>query len=186
MQDIELQHRWSFQYWSFMLELMEWPVEAGSTLRVSSQDRVPCLLLLLLPSQLTLTAEQLPTTSSPMAAPAQHPAPHPSVHACPYVLPLRHQRRLRRWKMVLWATVLSLNQTISIARNWIARKWRFSVLSKIWEGICLKGLLLTFKFTSIIFHYSSALLILACLSCKKRKKIRSVFESVWYTDSKGR
>lgn len=105
----------------------------------------------------SLTHDQFPLPSSqPLLSP-------PSIHPCPYVLPLRHQRRPGTWKMVLWAIVLflSLKQFTSIARNWIARKWRFSELPKIWEGMCLKWLLLAFKLTSMIFHFSSALLIMA-------------------------
>lgn len=111
------------------------------------------------PSPFSISHRQ-DTSSSPPVPPwlplaSSRPHLSPPLHAghpCPHVLPLGHQRRTGSWKMVLWATVLlpSLKQFASIAR-----KWRLSMLPKIWKGICLKGLFLTCNLTSVIFHFSS-------------------------------
>lgn len=115
----------------------------------------------------------LPTNSVPVPAPGQLPAYHfpplRTVHPCPCVLPLRYQRWPDSWKMVPSAKILFLS---FLQFTWIAKKWRLSMMPKIWKEIRLRGLLPTFNFTRVIFHFSSVVLILTYQVKKKKKKTR--------------
>ena len=130
------------------------------------------------PSDFT-TSHRQATSSSPLMSPwptLPSSQPHLSpplccVHPCPYILPLWHQRRPGSWKMILWATVLFLTLK---QFTLIARKWRLSRLPKLWKGIYLKDLSLTFNFISVISHFSSAILILAYSQIKRDQNQASV------------
>lgn len=151
---------------------MEWLVATGVTSRVGSPEGVPGLLL----SQPVTDRLPAPHHQFPHGCPCPAPSPTSLLHCIPFMLvptslPLGHQRRLGSWKMVLWATVLFLSL------KWFtstARKWRLSMLPKIWRGIRLKGLFLTFNFTSVVFHFSSAVLILAYLQRRRDQNWASV------------